>query len=360
MAVRIGVVGVGFGVTVHVPAFQSEGLEVVAICARHAGRAEAAAKQFGIPQVFTDWRELVASPDLDAVSVVTPTALHHPIALSALEAGKHVLLEKPFTLNLDEARSLAEAAAASDRTTMIAHEFRYASARMRAKELIAEGYLGDLRLALVRLFRDPGPQGTLAAFRGDRDMAASKLGFLHSLGSHYIDGLRHLFGEVTAASGEMITFQPDRLGENGEIVKVDADDTFLFRLFFEGGGVAEMVASRQTPFGDVATMEFYGSAGTLLTPQTGMNPPAHGTLIGGRRGDAALAELEIPERLQPFVDDRDDRLMPFRLLTRDFLRGIESGTSPAPNFDDGYACQQILDALEESSRSGGRVAIPSR
>jgi predicted dehydrogenase len=105
MALRIGVIGVGFGVTVHVPAFQSEGLEVGAICSRRRERAASAASQFGIPEVFDDWRELVASPDLDAVSIVTPPSLHHQMALAALEAGKHVILEKPFTLNAAEARA---------------------------------------------------------------------------------------------------------------------------------------------------------------------------------------------------------------------------------------------------------------
>jgi predicted dehydrogenase len=65
----------------------------------------------------------------------------------------------------------------------------------------------------------------------------------------------------------------------------------------------------------------------------------------------------MPERLQPFQDERDDRLMPFRLLVREFLRGIEEGTSPAPNFYDGFRCQQILDAVRESSATGRRVEI---
>jgi predicted dehydrogenase len=118
-----------------------------------------------------------------------------------------------------------------------------------------------------------------------------------------------------------------------------------------------MVASRQTPGVSTSSIELFGSEGTLLTPQEGMNPPPHGTLLGARRGEGAPVPLEIPSRLEPFADERDERLMPFRLFTREFLRGVEEGSSPAPNFDDGYACQQVLDAICESSERGARVVI---
>ena len=136
MGVRIGVIGVGFGSVVHIPAFQSEGLEVVAVCARNEARAEAAANFFNIPHVFSDFQRMLEMPDLDAVSIVTPPALHHEMALAALNAGKHVLCEKPFALNSVQAREMWEASEASGLTAMICHEFRFAASRMQVKELI--------------------------------------------------------------------------------------------------------------------------------------------------------------------------------------------------------------------------------
>jgi predicted dehydrogenase len=119
-----------------------------------------------------------------------------------------------------------------------------------------------------------------------------------------------------------------------------------------------MAASRSAPFADESTIAIYGDAGTLVTPQRGFNPPAHGVVLGARLGsDASQSALKIPVELEPFSDDRDDRLMPFRLFTREFLRGVETGTSPAPNFIDGLRCQQILDAVRESSSTGRRVRI---
>jgi predicted dehydrogenase len=319
-------------------------------------------ERFGIPEVIMDYDEMLRRPDIDAVSIVTPVPLHHSMSLAALKAGKHVICEKPFTTNASLAHEMWRTAQESGKTAMIAHEFRFASGRMYAKELIEEGYIGDLRLCLMRLVMGPGRRGNIAPsnepqpYVPERDQAATGAGFLWGLGSHYIDCLRHWFGEVESVSGDVTNFSPERTGESGP-VKPDADDTFSFTLRFAKGGWAQVTGSRAMSLGSGPSVEVYGSNGTIVQPQTGINPPAHGTLLGGQWGDEKLQELETPKRLQPFQDERDDRLMPFRLLVREFLRGIEEGTSPAPNFYDGFRCQQVLDAVRESSASGRRVDI---
>ena len=105
--------------------------------------------------------------------------------------------------------------------------------------------------------------------------------------------------------------------------------------------------------GRIAVM---GDRGTLLAEQPGPNPMDDGQVIGSRDG-APLAVLDMPPQFTPFTDARDHRLMAFRLLVRDFTRGIDEGDSPAPNFADGLACQQVLDAVRESSETGRTVRI---
>jgi predicted dehydrogenase len=285
------------------------------------------------------------------------------MALEALRQGKHVICEKPFALNAKQAQEMSQAAERSGRTAMVAHEFRFASARMRVKELLDEGYVGQPRLAIVRVVLGGLGRPGVAAPAGpqpytpERDSAAQGAGFLFALGSHYLDGLRHWFGEIESVSGELNNFVPDRV--RGETtIKADSDDTYLCNLRFRNGAIAQVIGTRAAHFGSGASIEVYGSEGALVTPQRGGNPPAHGTLLGARVGEEKLQELPIPERLQPFVDDRDERLMPFRLMTREFLKGIETGTSPSPNFHDGLRCQQILDAVRESSATGRRIEIP--
>ena len=235
------------------------------------------------------------------------------------------------------------------------HEFRFTSGRMRVKELIEEGYIGDLRLAIVRVLFGRPPSET-AEFAELTDNASTGAGILWNQGSHYIDALCHFFGEVRSVTGHGLALVPERL-RHGESVLADAEDTFVATLEFVSGGYAEIIASRVLPFSADAGIEMYGSSGTLITPQISANPSARGRLLGAKVGDAKVAELEIPRRLEQIEDGRDDRIAPFRLLVREFVRGIAEHTSPSPNFDDGYRCQQVLDAIRASTKAGRTITL---
>jgi predicted dehydrogenase len=141
-SLEVGVVGVGFGAMVHIPTFQSEGLEVIAVCARRQERAEAAARRFGIPHAFSDLGSMLKLDGLDAVSIVTPTNLHYEMSLAALEAGKHVLCEKPLATDAAQAHAMWQRARTSGLTAMVAYEFRFAPAVLGAKQLLDSGYIG--------------------------------------------------------------------------------------------------------------------------------------------------------------------------------------------------------------------------
>src|SRR6266545_8135839 len=110
-AVRVGVIGTGFGANVQVPGFKCvSGVEVVAITSAHLDRAQAVAAQHAIPHAYDDYREMLRDLELDLVSVVSPPYLHHEMTLAALEAGAHVLCEKPFAMDLGEALAMRDAA----------------------------------------------------------------------------------------------------------------------------------------------------------------------------------------------------------------------------------------------------------
>jgi predicted dehydrogenase len=354
---KIGIIGVGFGATVHAPGFRSEGWDVAAICSRHADKAREAATAAGIAEVHTDAMELIRRDDLAAVSIVTPPVAHHDLAIAALEAGKHVLCEKPFALDRAQAARMEAAAAASGRTAMVAHEFRHAPQRAHIRQLLGEGYVGRFELCTIELFldryaaREPRPWSWLAT-------NAAGGGILGALGSHYIDALRHWFGDVASVSGRVDTLRPDlRDPATGRVVQGDADDTFAFTLTFRSGGMATMISSFAFAPARGARIVVMGNGGTLVAEQAGPNPTEDGVVAGSRDG-APLAPLPLPPQYRPFVDARDHRLSSFRLLVRDFNAGIERGTSPAPNFTDGLRCQEVLDAVRESSATGRTVKLP--
>ena len=353
---RVGIIGVGFGAQVHVPGFRSEGWEVVAICSRNREKAEKAATDSGIAGIHTDPFELIRRDDIDAVAIITPPRAHHELSIAALDAGKHVLCEKPFAIDVRQAVEMRDTAAKSGLTAMVAHEFRHTPQRAYIRQLVSDGYIGKFQLCTIELFLDryatavPRPLSWMAN-------NADGGGLLGALGSHYIDGLRDWFGEVATVSGRLAGLRPDVVDTaTGKIVQAESDDTFLFTLTFRSGGIATMIASFAATPSRGTRIAVMGDAGTLLAEQPGPNPPEDGIVIASRNG-APLKALETPERYTPFKDPRDHRLMAFRLLVRDFTAGVERHASPAPNFTDGLRCQEVIDAVRKSSESGRTIAL---
>ena len=353
---RVGIIGLGFGAQVHLPAFASEGWEVAAVCSRTRDKARAAADAAGVKDVHTDPAELFARTDIDAVAISTPPATHHPLSIAALNAGKHVVCEKPFAMSAAEGAEMRDAAARTGRTAMVAHEFRFAPQRRHIKQLLGDGYIGRFNLCTVELFLDryvtaqPRPR-TWLSDKGEGG------GILGALGSHYIDGLRDWFGEVASVQCTLSALRPDVLdGRSGKVVKAETDDTFAFTLNFVGGGAATMIASFAATPARGARIVVMGDEGTLMAEQSGPNPMDDGVVIASHKG-SALAQLASPAEYAVKTDPRDPRLASFRALVREFTRGIEAGTSPSPSFDDGWRCQHVLDAARLSSDTGRTIPI---
>jgi predicted dehydrogenase len=353
---HVGIVGVGFGAQVYVPAFQSEGWEVAAICSRNRDKAAQAAAAAGIANVYTDPHELIARDDLDAVAISTPPAAHRDLCIAALRIGKDVLCEKPFALDAKEAAEMRDEAERSGRTAMVGHEFRHTPQRAYIKQLLDEGYIGKFRMCTIELFldryvtREPRPL-TWMAYESEGG------GLLGALGSHYIDALRYWFGDVATVTGRLATLRPDLVNPATKaIVQAETDDTFWFTLEFENGGMATMIASFAATPTRGAKIVVMGDRGTLLAEQPGPNPMEDGVVVASRDG-APLMQLATPPQYAPFADARDHRLMAFRLLVREFTRGIEQRRSPSPNFTDGLRCQEVMDAVRASSASGKTVKL---
>ena len=352
----IGIIGVGFGAQVHVPGFRSEGWEVAAICSRTREKAQKAADEAGIASVYTDPMELIRRDDLAAIAIITPPGAHHRLSIMALDAGKHVLCEKPFAMDAKQAEEMRAAADKSGRTAMIAHEFRHTPQRAYIRQLLADGYIGKFQLCTMELFLDRyvSPEPRPLSWNAYKSEGGGLLG---ALGSHYIDALRFWFGEIATVSGWLAAFRPDVVdAATGKIVKAETDDTFSFTVTFKSGGMATMTSSFAATPARGAKIAVMGDRGTLIAEQPGPNPPENGVVLASRDG-APLQELKTPAQYTPFTDARDHRLMAFRLLVRDFTKGIEQGTSPPPNFTDGLRCQQVLDAVRESSASGRTVSL---
>lgn len=350
-SIRVGVIGVGFGAAVHIPALQFlPETEVVAVCARRPERAHLAAAQYGVKVALSDFRVMLRDPGIDAVVVATPPHLHHQMSLAAIEARKHVLCEKPMARNLAEARDMVKLAESNGVVTMVNHEFRFAPARARTKELIDEGYLGEPHSASIVVYRSSlsDPNGATWDWLME---SAKGGGMLGAAGSHYVDSLRWWFGEVKSVAGATATMiKRRRLPESTQTAPVDADDNFALMLRFTNGAIATVHYSATAPHDAGDEIILSGSHGLLMLR-------GDGRLMGARSGET-LAELPIPERLSPeFPEFPHPSTGPTVLLMREWVRAIRTGVPVSPSFADGVKVQEILDGVVRSTQQGRWVEV---
>ena len=279
------------------------------------------------------------------------------MSLAAIDAGKHVLCEKPFALNAAEAREMRDAAASAGLTAMVAHEFRYAPQRSSSGSCSTRATSARPSVVTIELFLGRASSAAIPPMAWGA-LAANGGGFLGGLGSHFIDGLRHWFGDVASASGSLRTLRPDRLDADGNVVKADADDTFACTLTFRNGVVATMNASSAVAPGQGARILVGGSEGRALRHAARPEPRAgrrraRREVDGARTGRAADARAVHRESTT-----RATTAWP-RSACSSASSSAASARAPAviPSFEDGLRCQEVLDAVRESSRTGRVVAI---
>src|SRR3982751_6056210 len=144
--INIGIIGAGFARTTQIPGFRAcEGARVMAIASKHRENAERVAREFDIEHVASDWRDIIARDDVHLVSIVTPPVTHKEMTLAALDAGKAVLCEKPMAMNADEADAMRRRAESAGVLALIDHELRFLPGRLKAREMIQSGRIGQIR-----------------------------------------------------------------------------------------------------------------------------------------------------------------------------------------------------------------------
>jgi predicted dehydrogenase len=343
------VVGTGFGCRVHVPALRNAGFDVVALVGQDMARTARRAERLGIPYACTSLGDALARSDVDAVTIATPPDSHAPLVLAACAAGRHVVCEKPFALDADEAARMLAAAEAAGVVHSVGHEFRWAPERALVARAARDGLIGSARTftlaQYVPLVADPAarvPHWWFDAGRGG--------GWLGASGSHIVDQLRTWFGEVGAVSAVLPTVSERADG---------AEDSFVVRVTMVDGveGVIQQTGASWTP-GVVGLAVVAGTRGTLEIA-------ADGVWCSNRAGRERLpvpADLALPEI--PVSDDPAERythleIGPYTRLCEAFRARIERRPDPSPvrvpTFADGVACMRVLDAIRTSAAAGGTL-----
>jgi predicted dehydrogenase len=362
---RVGIIGVGWGTLVHVPAFRAvEGYEPVALCSRRQESVTEAGARTGIDDVSTDWASFVARPDLDVVVVTTPSVLHHEITMAALEAGKHVLCEKPLSVTAQEGIEMADAAEARGLVNAVCYEIRWSREREPVWNLVQEGAIGEPYF--VRVHQTRSMWHPTNEHRGDwfyrRDAGG---GWVNHMSTHDLDFISALFGRPQAVSAQLQTIVPSRTLVTGEVVPVDADDSAGILLRLANGALGVVSVSSMALHTTGYSFDAFGSEGTVSIyagvpggPQRVAWPEAGAVILHGRAGDAGLHQVPLSDREissgYRFPDRSVSVMMRAEaLMLEEWLPAFRGEPTRVPTFRDGVAAQAVLDAVRRSHEAGG-------
>ncbi|MEM3943268.1 MAG: Gfo/Idh/MocA family oxidoreductase [Thermofilaceae archaeon] len=342
--------------------------ELVVIYGRHEDRVREAARNYGFKRYTTDWRAAVRDPEVEIVDNSLPNNMHLEPTLEALEAGKHVLCEKPLARNAEEARVLRDAARRAKVKTMVAFNYRFVPAVQLARQLVKSGVLGRIYHFRARYLQDwlVNPSAPLT-WRLRAEEAGS--GPLGDLGSHIIDLARFLVGEITAVTGVVRTFIEERpLAEDpSKKGRVTVEDAFAATVEFENGAIGTLEASRfATGRKNYNNFEINGENGSIEFNLERLNELRVYLREWEEKGLTGWSTVLVTERRHPYID----RYWPpghiigwehtFINEVYHFLNCIVKDEDVGPigaTFEDGYRCNVIMDAILESARTGRRVHV---
>ncbi|MEG1687097.1 MAG: Gfo/Idh/MocA family oxidoreductase [Angelakisella sp.] len=346
---KIGIIGVGNIAETHIAAYlKNPNVELYAFCDINPERLKAMSEKYGVTRTFTDKDELLSIKEIDAVSVCTWNSAHAPCTIAALNAGKHVLCEKPMAMSSAEAAEMKAAADRNGKLLMIGFVRRYGDDCATLKEMIDSNYLGEIYYTKANYLRRNGNPG---GWFGDKSRSGG--GPLIDLGVHVIDLVRYLLGNPKPISAYGVTFH--KLGNRNELKdrkgyysasatdadQCDVEDMVSALVRFDNGAVLDVEASFSLNIkSDVGKIELFGDkGGAKIDPDLEMY-----TVVNGRMADVSLSSKV------GFGDF-------FGKEINHFVDCVQNGTTCIAPAADGVEIMKILDAIYESARTGHEVVI---
>ena len=365
--VRVGVLGAGaWAKFAHLPGYVRDSrCELVAIADPVVERAREFAAVFNIPSVYESHRELIARSDIDLVDVCTPSATHFELAWAALEAGKHVLCEKPVAYDYKDTLRAAALARAKGLKTKLGFTFRYSPAMRYMQELIDEGFVGTPFIfnGYEQNSQWLNPQTPLRQVDHEADQSEIQVSSLEGYGAPIMD-LAHQFmgSRFKAVVGTMKNFIPERMVRaTGKMMRMNIDDGDIFIGEFASGAIGSIQTSFVT-VGNYPGLEarVYGSKGALICRLVEENGVAE-SLKAAKEDQVEFRELAIPDRFYPPNGSITEswRSSFYANLVSSFITEILSGDDVnVGNFEDGAHVQELINAVEQSYRERRWVSIP--
>ncbi|WP_018634316.1 Gfo/Idh/MocA family protein [Neomegalonema perideroedes] len=371
-SIGVGLVGTGFMGKTHALAWRGAratmggdlpSVRLELLCDQPLARAEAMADQFGFAAATEDWRALMADPRIDVVSITTPNALHHEMALAALAAGKHVWCEKPMALTLEQVRAMEAAARASGRKTLVGYNYIRNPAFRHALKLIREGVIG--RPVHFRGWVDEDYQADPdLPWTWRAKLSEAGLGTLGDLGCHLVSFMSELMGPAESLLAEtQIIHETRPLPEGGGRGPVENEDVANALIRFESGAQGVFTTSRSA-WGRKNRLgwEVHGLKGMLIFDQERMNELQLYVDEGPKAAQGFRTILTGPEHppFGSFVPAPGHQLGFLDLKTieaAELLRDLGGGAPARPDFSEALKIEIFIHAVALAAREGRRVRL---
>jgi predicted dehydrogenase len=359
--IRLGLIGASvkgtWSARAHLPALQaSREVELTAVCTTRADSAEAARRAWDARLGFDDWREMVASPEIDAVAVVVRVPSHYPPAKAALEAGKHVYCEWPLGRTTAEAEELSALAEAKGLVTAIGLQARVDPALMYMKEQVAAGFVGEVMAVHVSLLRE----GVLSrpshrTWQRDAELGANTLTIANG---HTVDAMRFVAGDFRSLSAVVATQAKQWLdtGTNTWLDVTAPDNVLLSGRLANGAVVSSHIGA--IPYaGSGYRMEIYGRDGTLVASGEDSPQLSKVSLHGAKSGNA-LAPIPVPGHFTLAAPGTPaGEPVNVGQMYALFARAIRDRDSRLPTFATAVDLHRLVDAIKQSSDTGREVTF---
>ncbi len=349
--IKIGIIGCGNISESHLHGYLAcDDVEVYAFCDINPERLKTQAEKYGIEKTYTDYNEMLALPELDAVSVCTPNAVHAPAAIAALNAGKHVLCEKPMATNAEDAKAMREAAEKNNKLLAIGFVRRYGNDIKMLKEIIANDDLGEIYYGKVCYIRRNGNPGGWFSVK-----AVSGGGPLIDLGVHVIDYVRYALGNPKPVSVYGATFKKllDR-------PNIKSPKPYVARSVNEYSGCdVEDLATAMIRFDNGFVLSVETSFSLNLKDEKGDIE-----LFGTKGGVKFAPDMEVYSSMNGFMtnvnfaaDTTFDFQGSFDREIRHYIDCVKGDDRTKAPAEDGVELMKILDAIYESAATGHEVIL---